>query len=108
VQQLLLENAAVGSGASAGNNGGPRVLGHLDYPHLARGRMTIEGYTPGVPSLPPPPTLHHHPPQPHPPYYYANYVPPQQQQQHPTPSVEDLFSLWLGSTSAGIYVILKK
>ncbi|KAJ9594360.1 hypothetical protein L9F63_014236, partial [Diploptera punctata] len=61
-------------------------------------RMLIEGYNPAVPSLPPPPALHH-PQQPPPPYYYANYV-QQQQQQHPTTSVEDLFSLWLGSSSA--------
>lgn len=113
VQQLLLENAGVSSGTCVSGRNNSRVIGHLhrtsavEYPHLGleaavRGRMLLENYPPTVPTIP---HHHHHhhppppqPPPPPPPYYYANYV-QQQQQQHQPSSVEDLFALWLGSTS---------
>lgn len=113
VQQLLLENAGVGSVSSVGVSGRGGVLGHLhrtaaEYPHLGleaavRGRMLLESST-TVPAIPTPSHRHyHHPPQTQspPPYYYANYVQQQEQQQHQTSSVEDLFALWLGSSGAG-------
>lgn len=113
VQQLLLDNASVGSVSSVGVGAG--VLGHLhrtattEYPHVGleaavRGRMLLESCHATSPAVPTPSFRHyHHPPQTQPPlsstpYHYANYV---QQQQHHTSSVEDLFALWLGSSAAG-------
>jgi hypothetical protein len=123
VQQLLLENAGVSSDRSASVSVGGRggVLGHthrralpdsqrLGLDSATRSRMLLQVHPPAVPTVATPSHGHHHcppqPPPPPPPYYYANYMQQQQQQhyhqhQYQTSSVEDLFSLWLGSSGTG-------
>jgi len=112
VQQLLLENAGVNNAASVSATGrAAEVLGQLhrtatavEYPHFGlegdvRSRTLLESYCPTRPALPTTSHRHHHLPQ----SYYPNYVEQQQQQQQQqqTSSVEDLFALWLGSSTAG-------